>query len=98
MPDYKFKVDKIVNKLIEIQIQEAKNLKILDNIRDSSFNSFSAIDSDAYEDYHNQDWNATTKTNLFATCYLWSMSGFVVYLIIYYSKYFQGNFFFNYAL
>jgi hypothetical protein len=26
------------------------------------------------------------------------MSGFIVYLIIYYSKYFQGNFFFNYAL
>ena len=26
------------------------------------------------------------------------MSGFVVYLIIYYSKYYEGNFFVNYAL
>lgn len=86
--DYKYKVDKIVQKLIEMQIQEAKIQRQLKNLPESEFNSFSGIDSDDYESYKNKDWNTTTKTNLFATCYLWSMSGFVVYLIIYYSKYF----------
>lgn len=54
--------------------------------------------TDGYETLTNSDWNTVTKTNLFASCYLWSMSGFVVYLVIYYSKYFEGNFYVNYAI
>lgn len=31
--------------------------------------------------------------NLFATCFIWSMSGFSYYFLMYYAKYFKGNFF-----
>jgi hypothetical protein len=43
-------------------------------------------------------WDSQSKNNLLASCYLWSMSGFVTYLVMYYSKYFEGNFFVNYCL
>ena len=43
-------------------------------------------------------WTSADKKNLIACCYLQSMAGFVTYLIIYYSKYFEGNFYVNYTL
>lgn len=46
----------------------------------------------------NPNWNKTTKTNLFAACYLWAMSGFATFLIMFFSKYFEGNFFLIYGL
>lgn len=52
----------------------------------------------SYKNEKKSYWNRTTKMNLFASCYIWSMSGFVVYLVIYYSKYFKGNFYVNYSL
>lgn len=39
-----------------------------------------------------------TRNNLIGCCILWSCSGFITYLLIYYSKYFKGNFFYNYAI
>ena len=42
--------------------------------------------------------NSTNRKNLFACCILWSMSGFISYLIIYYTKYFEGSFFINYSV
>lgn len=38
-----------------------------------------------------------TSVNLIAVCILWSTAGFVTYLLLYYSKYFSGNFYINYA-
>lgn len=36
--------------------------------------------------------------NLIAVCYIWASSGFITYLLTYYSKYFQGNFFLNFSI
>jgi len=41
--------------------------------------------------------NKVNRNNFIAVCFLWSSSGFINYLLVYYSKYFQGNFFFNYS-
>ena len=42
--------------------------------------------------------NKVTRYNLIACCILWSMASFVQYLIIFYSKYFKGNFYINYSI
>jgi hypothetical protein len=42
--------------------------------------------------------NKVNLYNLIAVCYLWSSSGFITYLLTYYSKYFKGNFFMNYSI
>ena len=42
--------------------------------------------------------NKITRGNLIATCVLWSTNGFITYCLIYYSKYFDGNFYINYAI
>ena len=34
---------------------------------------------------------------MISVCILWSTAGFVTYLLLYYSKYFSGNFYLNYA-
>lgn len=39
-----------------------------------------------------------TRNNLIAMIILWSMAGFVQYLIMFYSKYFGGDVFLNYAI
>lgn len=39
-----------------------------------------------------------TRANLISVCILWSTAGFVTYLLLYYSKYFSGNFYLNYAI
>ena len=38
------------------------------------------------------------RKNLFAVCMIWSMSGFCNYLIMFYSKYFKGSVYINYAI
>lgn len=43
-------------------------------------------------------WDPKSRKNLYASCFLFSMCGFVLYLIIYYSKYFKGNFYLNYSI
>lgn len=42
--------------------------------------------------------NPVTRNNLIAMTILWSMAGFVQYLIMFYSKYFGGDVFINYAI
>lgn len=42
--------------------------------------------------------NKTNRHNLLATCYLWASSGFIGYLIAYYSKYFKGSVFVNFTM
>lgn len=41
--------------------------------------------------------NPQILRNLLSICCIWSMAGFVTYLLIYYSKYFKGNFYVVYA-
>ena len=36
--------------------------------------------------------------NLLACCLIWSSAGFITYLMSYYSKYFPGDFYINYAV
>lgn len=40
----------------------------------------------------------TNRRNLFATCFIWSMSGFSYYFLMYYTKYFKGNFYVSFAV
>ena len=97
MPDHEFKISLIVHRLKE-------NASLLKEQKNNMLKKMASLPSrlnqntDGYETLTNSDWNTVTKTNLFASCYLWSMSGFVVYLVIYYSKYFEGNFYVNYAI
>lgn len=42
--------------------------------------------------------NKVNRHNLMATCYLWASSGFIGYLIAYYSKYFKGDVFVNFTM
>jgi len=42
--------------------------------------------------------NSVTRTNLISCCVIWSSGGFIAYCICYYSKYFPGNFYINYAV
>lgn len=42
--------------------------------------------------------NKVNFHNLIAVCYIWASSGFITYLLSFYSKYFQGNFFLNFSI
>ena len=42
--------------------------------------------------------NKINRYNFIAVAYLWSSSGFITYLVMYYSKYFKGDFYINYSL
>ena len=42
--------------------------------------------------------NSRNKKNLFGVCLTWSLAGFCVYLLTYYSSQFAGNFFINFSL
>ena len=45
------------------------------------------------------NWTSpTTIKNLVAVCYLWSQSGFTIYLLLFYTKYMRGDFFVNYSV
>ena len=51
------------------------------------------------EQNENSIWsNKVNRNNLIIVSYLWSSSGFISYLLMYYSKYFKGDFFINYGL
>ena len=50
------------------------------------------------EDENSLFFNKVNRNNLIGVCFLWSMSGFCFYLLVYYSKYFAGNFYLNYSL
>lgn len=42
--------------------------------------------------------NPLIRNNLIAVCYLWASSGFISYLLSFYSKYFKGNVFVNFSM
>lgn len=75
---------KIKDLVFKLKIDKQRDVSFTSNIEETSNKKV--------------EWNSTDKKNLFACCYLWSMSGFVTYLIVYYSKYFEGNFYVNYSL
>ena len=41
--------------------------------------------------------NARNKRNMLAVCLIWSIAGFLNYFLLFYSKYFKGNFYINYS-
>lgn len=50
-------------------------------------------------DVKNRKWtNPVIINNLLAVCYIWSSSGFISYLLIFYTKYMKGDFFVNYTV
>ena len=61
---------------------------------------FHDLEEDAFQNASHKTsifHDSTNRRNLFAACVLWSMSGFINYLIMYYSKYFGGSFYLNYS-
>ena len=65
-------------------------------------NQDQAEDSDSIETNSEQKnslfQNKVNRRNLLSVIVIWSCSGFMVYLIMYYSKYFDGNFYLNYSI
>lgn len=46
-----------------------------------------------------ETWTSSvTRKNLAAVCYIWSQSGFAVYLLLFYVKFMPGDFFINYSV
>ena len=43
-------------------------------------------------------YNRRNRNNLFGVCLTWSMAGFCMYLLMYYSSQFAGNFYVNYSM
>ena len=42
--------------------------------------------------------NPINRRNLIGVCYLWASSNFISYLLMFYSKYFEGDFFINFSV
>jgi hypothetical protein len=91
--------DPIFSKYATLKLQQ---LKLKDNIIDYENQSNSSQQSKNTANEKSQSFrvlmNPKTRWNFISMSIVWSISGFVKYLLMYYSKYFPGSMFVNYSI